>query len=77
MQATFDRFWEYARQVVGWSNGMLQPPPVHVLQLFAAAAEHQVIADRLAQGFADPSTFFPWMIDPQAAAAVLAESTAE
>ncbi|MCM3212915.1 hypothetical protein M3613_22505, partial [Bacillus licheniformis] len=34
MEATFARYWEYARHVVTWTNSMLAPPPPHILKLF-------------------------------------------
>jgi hypothetical protein len=55
---------------------MLGTPPPHVLQLLGAAAEHQAIADRFANGFDNPPDFFDWFMDPAKASAYMAEVTA-
>lgn len=49
-----ERIWAYARPVTEWSNFMLQPPPPHIIDLLAAAARNQAIADAFADGFANP-----------------------
>ncbi|CAL9522498.1 styrene monooxygenase/indole monooxygenase family protein [Streptomyces radiopugnans] len=73
MQATFERFWQdTARHVTKWSNGLLAPPPEHVLQLIGAGMEHQELADRFANAFSDPSDLENWFFDPEKAQAYLA-----
>jgi hypothetical protein len=32
MGVTFERYWDYARFVTGWTNALLGPPPEHVLE---------------------------------------------
>ncbi|WP_031505929.1 styrene monooxygenase/indole monooxygenase family protein [Streptomyces megasporus] len=77
MQATFDLFWEKAaRHVTMWSNGLLAPPPEHVLKLIGAGMEHQELADRFANCFSDPSDLENWFFDPEKAEAYLASLTA-
>ena len=76
MQATFDRHWETAQHVTKWTNGMLAPPPEHVLNVLGAAGELQPVADRFANGFNDPSDFENWFFDPAKAEAYLAEVAA-
>ena len=71
MQDTFDRFWDYAQYPTTWTNAMLQPPPPHAVQVLGAAAGHQQIADRFANGFNDPRDFFSWFMDPAKAASYL------
>jgi len=66
MNETFAAFWEYARLVTVWTNGMLQPPPPHVVQLLAAAASKPSIASWFANGFDDPTRFMPVLADPGA-----------
>lgn len=73
MQATFDRFWDYAQWVVSWTNMMLQPPPPFILNIMGTACAEPRLAHRMANGFDDPRDFFPWFADPQAADAYLAE----
>src|SRR6185503_725380 len=36
MQATFDRYWDYAQYVTGWTNALLQPLPPHALNLLGS-----------------------------------------
>jgi hypothetical protein len=67
MQATFDRYWGYARFVVGWTNALLQPPPPHVLKIMAAAQSHSMLARRIANGFDNPLDLFPWFAMPDEA----------
>jgi len=66
MNKTFVNFWEYARMVTSWTNGMLQPPPPHAVQLLAAAAAKPSIASWFANGFNDPARFGPVLADPAA-----------
>jgi hypothetical protein len=76
MSAAFTAYWSYASLVTTWTSAMLGTPPPHVLQLLGAAAEHQAIADRFANGFDNPPDFFDWFMDPAKASAYLAEVTA-
>jgi hypothetical protein len=66
MNKTFATFWEYARLVTAWTNGMLEPPPPHAVQLLAAAAAKPSIASWFANGFDDPTRFMPVLADPAA-----------
>ncbi len=67
MQATFDRYWDFAQYVTGWTNALLQPPPPHVLNIMGAAQGVPVLAKRIANGFDDPLDFFPWFAVPEEA----------
>jgi hypothetical protein len=67
MQATFDRYWDYAQFVTGWTNALLQPPPPHVLNIMGSAQAFPVLANRIANGFNDPRDFFPWFAVPEEA----------
>jgi hypothetical protein len=74
MNATFEGFWTaHGAAVTGWTNAMLQPLPPHVQQLLGAAAGNQDVARRFANGFSDPNDFGNWLMDPDKAAAYLAE----
>jgi hypothetical protein len=55
--------------VTAWTNAFLQPPPDHVFQLLGTAAAHQAVADRVAQGFADPVRFANALSSPESCAA--------
>jgi hypothetical protein len=76
MQAAFDRYWATAQHVTKWTNAMLAPPPEHVLGLIGAAGELQPIANRIANGFNDPSDFENFFFDPDKAQAYVAETAA-
>ncbi|BCH31571.1 hypothetical protein MesoLjLc_35010 [Mesorhizobium sp. L-8-10] len=67
MQATFDRYWNYAQFVVGWTNALLQPPPPHVLNIMGSAQAFPVLARRIANGFDNPPDLFPWFAVPEEA----------
>ena len=67
MNATFDRYWDYAQWPTRWTNMLLQPPAEHVLALLGAAAESPALAGDIAYGFNDPSSLFPWWEDPREA----------
>lgn len=72
MQGTFDAYWNYAQWVVTWTNALLTPPPEHVLQIMGTACQVPEVASRIANGFNDPTSFFPWFMDPNAAQQYLA-----
>jgi len=67
MQGTFDKFWEYAKYVVEWTNMFLLPPPPHLLAIISAAESNPKIAARIADGFSNPKNFFPWFMEEEAA----------
>jgi hypothetical protein len=71
MEATFARYWDYAKYVTQWTNAMLMPPPPHVLELIGAAGQIPAVAQRFANGFADPRDFQEWFMTPDKAAAYL------
>lgn len=73
MQQTFDRYWDYARFVVNWTNALLLPPPEHVVGLLQAAQNTPEIGRAIVNGFNDPSRFYPWFMDPVAAKEYLAQ----
>jgi hypothetical protein len=72
MGATFERYWDYARFVTGWTNALLGPPPEHVLEILGAAGQNPKIAKRFVEGFDDPPDFFEWFMTPDKAGAYLA-----
>lgn len=76
MVETFETYWAYAQFVVGWTNALLMPPPPHVLNIFGAAQAIPVLAKRIANGFDDPTDFFPWLAVPEEADAYLARLAA-
>jgi hypothetical protein len=76
MQQAFDAYWESARHVTDWTNGMLQPPPPHVMNIMGAASAFPEVASRFVNGFADPTDFQHWLMDPQKTEAYLAEVAA-
>jgi 2-polyprenyl-6-methoxyphenol hydroxylase-like FAD-dependent oxidoreductase len=70
-QRAAERIWAYARPVTEWSNFMLLPPPPHIIDLLAAAARNQTIADGFADGFADPLPTWELLRSPERVAAFL------
>jgi hypothetical protein len=64
MNTTFERYWQYAGDVVNWTNSLLTPPPPHILGLLGAAGQSPSLASRIANGFDNPPDFFPWWTDP-------------
>ncbi|MFK0003194.1 styrene monooxygenase/indole monooxygenase family protein [Paenarthrobacter sp. NPDC090522] len=72
MQATFERYWDYAQHVAQWTNALLAPPPPHVLELLGAANQAPEIAHRFANGFNHPPEFQEWFMYPDKAADYLA-----
>jgi len=73
MEQTFEKYWDYAQYVTMFTNAFLQPPPPHVMELLVTGIEHKEIRDRFTEGFAYPPDFFDWFMDPDKAAAYLAE----
>jgi hypothetical protein len=67
MQATFDRYWNYAQYVTGWTNALLMPPPPHVLQILGTAQAVPALARRIANCFDEPLDLFPWFAVPEEA----------
>ncbi|MEV7605946.1 styrene monooxygenase/indole monooxygenase family protein [Paenarthrobacter sp. NPDC089322] len=76
MQATFERYWDYAQHVAHWTNALLAPPPPHVLELLGAANAAPEIAHRFANGFNHPPEFQDWFMYPDKAADYLASLSA-
>jgi hypothetical protein len=74
MQQCFDRYWDYAQYVVGWTNNMLLPPPQHMVDLLGAASAQPRVAHWFANNFDDPRRFFPTIADPALTSAFLAEA---
>ena len=69
---------EAGRPATEWTNIMLQPPPAHVLELFALAAQNQGLADELIENFNVPENNWKIFSDPENAATLLARhSSAE
>lgn len=67
MRQTFDRYWTgYAKWVVEWTNMLLQPAE-HVFRLMDRAGRISTVASAFVNGFDDPSTLFPWFMDPKEA----------
>lgn len=67
MQQTFSAYWEDARLVTQWTNSLLLPPTENMQKLLAAAQTRPELASRIVNAFSDPTDYFPWWEDPQAA----------
>jgi hypothetical protein len=66
MEHTFEKFWEYGEKVVTWTNSVLCPAPLHVLNMLGAAGNCAPLASAIANGFDNPPDFFPWWVDADA-----------
>ncbi|MGH4019990.1 MAG: styrene monooxygenase/indole monooxygenase family protein [Pseudonocardiaceae bacterium] len=75
MQQTFEDYWSDAQHTTIWTNAMLAPPPEHVMNILGAAGTNSEIARRFVNGFADPSDFQEWFLDPDKADSYLAAVT--
>ncbi|WP_394144155.1 styrene monooxygenase/indole monooxygenase family protein [Vibrio atypicus] len=65
MNETFETFWDYAGDVVDWTNSLLTPPPSHILELLSAAQQSPSLASLISNGFNHPPSLYPWWKDPQ------------
>ncbi|HHU94484.1 MAG TPA: FAD-binding oxidoreductase [Alcaligenaceae bacterium] len=59
MEATFEKYWEYANQVVAWTNSMLLPPTPQALALLTGADQHPGLAHFMANAFDHPPVLYP------------------
>ncbi|VWB17330.1 putative oxygenase [Burkholderia latens] len=66
MNATFEKFWDYAQWTVRWTNSLLLPPSQEILNLLQSAAHCPAIASAIVNGFNHPPSVFPWWSDPKA-----------
>ena len=74
MQQTFDAYWGFARHVTELCTMMLGPMPLHLQQILGAAARNPAVAHRFAYGYANPTDFENWLMDPARAEAYLASA---
>jgi hypothetical protein len=77
MARTFAQYWQYAGDVVSWTNSLLTPPPPHILALLGAAGQAPALAARIANGFDNPTDYFPWWTDAQACHQLINQYVAE
>ena len=59
MEATFEKYWEYAGDVVRWTNSMLLPPTPQAFELLTAAHQYPALAHFMANAFDNPPVLFP------------------
>jgi Styrene monooxygenase A putative substrate binding domain len=72
MRDTFEAYWTEAQHATVWTNAMLMPPPPHVMNILGTAGAVPEVASRFVNGFADPSDFAEWFLDPEKAEKYLA-----
>jgi 2-polyprenyl-6-methoxyphenol hydroxylase-like FAD-dependent oxidoreductase len=63
-----DAMWAFTGPVTALTNAFLQPPPPHVLAMFATASQDQRTADAFATLFNDPVKMWTTIADPDATA---------
>src|SRR5262245_4493586 len=73
---TEQRLWEAARAATEWTNATLQPPPPYAMELFAAAAYNQALADEFVDNFNAPELNWEILSSPEGAATFLTKHTA-
>ncbi|ENX21581.1 hypothetical protein F892_00813 [Acinetobacter vivianii] len=66
MTQTFEHYWDYAQDVVNWTNSMLRPPEPQMVEALVAASQNQSIASHIVNNFDDPRGFSPWWFDSTA-----------
>jgi hypothetical protein len=69
------RLWEAGRAATEWTNMTLQPPPPYVMELFAATAHNQAVADELVDNFNAPELNRQIFRSPECAGAFLKKHT--
>lgn len=72
MEATFERFWDYAQYVVKITTALLAPPPPHVQEVLGAGQTNEKVAKAFANGLNHPPLFEEWIYDPEKARAFIA-----
>ena len=74
MQASFDRFWDYAQWSTAFTNAVISPLPPHVLQFLGAAASLPEAANRFVNAFDFPPDLPNFLFDPAACEKFLADA---
>ncbi|MFD9903106.1 styrene monooxygenase/indole monooxygenase family protein [Streptomyces sp. NPDC059063] len=73
MRETFDTYWKSARHAHAFSDFMVrEPAPEQLQRAITSAFDYPEVAHRFANGYADPSTYREWLMDPAGADAYLA-----
>jgi 2-polyprenyl-6-methoxyphenol hydroxylase-like FAD-dependent oxidoreductase len=67
MESVFDQAWDYMRYGNLLCQRLLLPPAPHALEIFGAASQNRIVANRLVNGFNHPPSLFPWFADPDEA----------
>jgi hypothetical protein len=75
MHRAFESYWDLVQYSTAFTNAMLRPLPRYAIELLVAGIRQEQIRDRFTEGFARPRDFFDWFMDPDRAAAYLAELT--
>lgn len=72
MRDAFAGYWDNARHTHAFTDLMVRDPaPEQVERVLDAAFAHPEVAHRFAGGYADPSTYRTWLLDPDGAEACL------
>lgn len=73
MEQTFETFWASSgAAATNWSNALLGPLPEHVGAALGAASVNPAVARRFGNGFANPSDYADWLLDPEKTRSYLA-----
>jgi len=68
MQATFDAYWQHARNSIALTEMLLDPMPPHTQQCLGAA-QYPAVAKRAIDLFPYPGDIHNWILDADKAAA--------
>lgn len=73
--ATFERYWDYAKWVVKFTNTHLLPPTEPVLKVLSACGRIPQLAAYFSNAFNDPKMLDPWYYDSEEADRFIASFT--
>ena len=66
MNELLERCWDDSQWSMRFTNGMLLPPPPHVMKFLGACSQIPALATKFADAFNDPRSLSTWFYDPQA-----------
>lgn len=75
MSETFETYWnDCAKWSTAWTNILLKPPTPHLVEYLFTASRNSSLANKLAEGFNNPKTLFPWIEDAELTRAIIKDA---